>query len=463
MQSSRVWSSFKPLRNHPKLFSDHSVLNPKHSGNQISESQILEWSSDPRSLTPHFNRWIMAVRPNRCTDGVTVQPFLTVPTCGLIVTCAHTHTHTKKHFHWQTSCKTEIKVVRQIHICKPNMLYTCKCAMCVAMGSPSVDRHTCCGCRGRRRASSCDRHGHDLPHWQLVSVVSRCGHYRRRRGHSGVVFVLSCGHLSVALCVGVVGVKGVGETQGSPNGSSGGGGGRRRREVGGGWGRRGDTVRGGRGGRGFGDLSVWAAAWMLPRGEAGLRLRSLASRRLLLLTLHREVVRSDRGSYIWVPATSRSSLCAGVLRQRGAGRQQGLARSGLEAVASLQYPCAIGRAAADTSCHTHGGGSIETTRSFLQRHLFNLNAQLPLDPRDTGTFNTGRQRRGGSLALAGFWLCWRRGQFVVVVVVEIQIRDLRLLFLTLHILVFLLWGIHLFVWTHFWLVLLWIHSFNLHK
>lgn len=30
MQSSCIGSSFKPPRNHPKLFSHHSVLDPKH-------------------------------------------------------------------------------------------------------------------------------------------------------------------------------------------------------------------------------------------------------------------------------------------------------------------------------------------------------------------------------------------------------------------------------------------------
>lgn len=93
MQSSRIGSSFKPPRNHPKLFSHHSVLDPKHK--RESDSPI----SDVVKLSPRITSGTVStvrVQPHRCTDGGTVQPLLTVPTRGLI---GNMQTRTKKHIH----------------------------------------------------------------------------------------------------------------------------------------------------------------------------------------------------------------------------------------------------------------------------------------------------------------------------------------------------------------------------
>lgn len=56
---------------------------------------------------------------------------------------------------------------------------------------------------------------------------------------------------------------------------------------------------------------------------------------------------------------------------------------------------------------SRGGGGVEAARSFLQRHLLDLYAELPLDPRGAAAFDDRRQGRGGrrSLARARFGLC----------------------------------------------------------
>lgn len=161
MQSSRIGSSFKPPRNHPKLFSHHSVLDPKHK----RESDFTISDAEVKLQSPQIPKGTVStvrVGPNRCTDGETVQPFLTVPTRGLIGNM-HTHVHAHKKAHPLTNKPKDgaQSGLADSYLQTKHAVYVGN--VCADMGRPSGDRHTCCGRRGRWRASPCDRHGRDLP------------------------------------------------------------------------------------------------------------------------------------------------------------------------------------------------------------------------------------------------------------------------------------------------------------
>lgn len=140
---------------------------------------------------------------------------------------------------------------------------------------------------GLRSTLPCNRHWQHLPDWLLVSMVNGRSYHGCRRRYISTMTLLSYRHLSIPLFIWVIRVKGVGETQGSPN-RSGGGGGRRGGEVrGGGW-RWSKTVWGGRRGGGLWELFFWAVRSLRPHCMTSLHIHFLPSLCLLLFsTLHR--------------------------------------------------------------------------------------------------------------------------------------------------------------------------------
>lgn len=98
-----------------------------------------------------------------------------------------------------------------------------RCNKSIRRAIKAALRRTCWASRGRWGGLSGDRHRQHLSDQLLCFKVRRGGHRGRRRGDVFMITLLQLSHLLVPLLIRVIRVQGVGEAEGSPDGSGGGG------------------------------------------------------------------------------------------------------------------------------------------------------------------------------------------------------------------------------------------------